>query len=146
MDTQTLIEQEAEAWVRAVKKAEEKIKAEEKEKIKAEEEMKFGKLSKGLVNNPFNEPNNISNELASFLGISFGSKLSRTKVVSVINTYIRVNNLTDETNKRKINADDKLINLFKLNEGDELTYFNMSRYLAPHISHPKIIIGHKQKK
>lgn len=32
MDTQTLIEQQAEAWVRAVKKAEEKIKAEEKEK------------------------------------------------------------------------------------------------------------------
>jgi hypothetical protein len=39
MDNQSL-EQRAEAWVRAVKKAEEKIKAEEMEKIKAEDEMK----------------------------------------------------------------------------------------------------------
>ena len=38
MDTQTLIEQHAEAWVRAVKKAEEKIKAEEEKKIEKKRE------------------------------------------------------------------------------------------------------------
>ena len=48
MDTQTLIEQQAEAWVRAVKKAEEKIKAEEKEKIKAEKKNKIRKRE-GMV-------------------------------------------------------------------------------------------------
>ncbi len=47
MDTQTLIEQQAEAWVRAVKKAEAKIKAEEEEKKREERknmEEKYGKI------------------------------------------------------------------------------------------------------
>lgn len=48
MDTQTLIEQEAEAWVRAVKKAEEKIKAEEKEKIKTEKKIRLEKQKEWL--------------------------------------------------------------------------------------------------
>lgn len=78
------------------------------------------------------EPRQISNELAKFLGKPVGSKMLRTDVARHINRYIRTNNLQDNMNRRRINPDKKLASLLKLGENDELTYFNLQRYMKHH--------------
>ena len=80
----------------------------------------------------FVKPTRISDELASFLGKDKGSEMARTDVTREINKYIRAHNLQDAANGRKINPDQKLQTLLKLKKTDELTYFNLQRYMSPH--------------
>jgi upstream activation factor subunit UAF30 len=80
----------------------------------------------------FVKPTKISDELANFLEKPVGSEMARTDVTREINTYIRAHKLQDKDNGRKINPDPKLAELLKLNKTDELTYFNLQRYMSPH--------------
>jgi upstream activation factor subunit UAF30 len=82
----------------------------------------------------FVKPTKISDELAKFLDKPIGSEMARTEVTRDINKYIRSNNLQDSENGRKINADSKLASLLKLKKNDELTYFNLQRYMSPHFA------------
>jgi upstream activation factor subunit UAF30 len=82
----------------------------------------------------FVKPTPISKELAEFLGKTDGSEMARTEVTREINAYIRNNNLQDKENGRRINPDAKLKSLLKLKKGEELTYFNLQRYMSPHFS------------
>ena len=82
----------------------------------------------------FVKPTRISDELANFLGKDVGTEMARTAVTRDINVYIRTNNLQDAANGRKINPDDKLATLLKLQKTDELTYFNLQRYMSCHFS------------
>jgi upstream activation factor subunit UAF30 len=82
----------------------------------------------------FVKPTLISNELATFLGKTQGSEMARTEVTREINAYIREHKLQDPQNGRKINADTKLSNLLKLEKSDELTYFNLQKYMSPHFA------------
>lgn len=80
----------------------------------------------------FVKPTKISDELAAFLGKDKGAELARTTVTKEINAYIRANKLQDESNGRKINPDAKLAALLKLKKTDELTYFNLQKYMSHH--------------
>ena len=82
----------------------------------------------------FCSPYKISDELAEFLGKISGTEMSRVDVTREINKYIRLNNLEDSETKRNINPDTKLSTLFKLNNGDELTYLNIQKYITPHFN------------
>jgi upstream activation factor subunit UAF30 len=82
----------------------------------------------------FVKPTRISDELATFLGKDKGAEMARTAVTRDINTYIRTNKLQDEQNGRKINPDAKLAALLKLKKTDELTYFNLQKYMSHHFS------------
>jgi len=82
----------------------------------------------------FVKPTKISDELAKFLEKPIGSEMARTDVTREINQYIRKHNLQDKENGRKINPDAKLQTLLKLKKTDELTYFNLQRYMSPHFS------------
>jgi upstream activation factor subunit UAF30 len=82
----------------------------------------------------FVKPTRISDELASFLGKEKGSEMARTAVTRDINSYIRTHNLQDASNGRKINPDAKLAALLKLGDKDELTYFNLQRFMSPHFA------------
>lgn len=82
----------------------------------------------------FVKPTLISNELAAFLGKPEGSVLARTEVTREVNAYIRAQKLQDKDNGRKINPDAKLLKLLKLKKGDELTYFNLQKYMAGHFA------------
>ena len=82
----------------------------------------------------FVKPTKISGELADFLGKPKGTEMARTEVTREINGYIRLHNLQDPANGRIILADDKLSVLLKLTDGDELTYFNLQRYMSPHFA------------
>lgn len=82
----------------------------------------------------FVKPTLISDQLASFLGKPKGSELARTEVTREINAYIRANKLQDPENGRKINPDKKLKSLLALTAADELTYFNLQKYMSPHFA------------
>jgi len=82
----------------------------------------------------FVKPTKISDELATFLGKAKGSEMARTEVTREINAYIREHKLQDKDNGRVINADKKLSSLLKLKSNDELTYFNLQKYMSPHFA------------
>lgn len=82
----------------------------------------------------FVKPTKISLELSSFLGKPKGTEMARTEVTREINSYIRAHKLQDPKNGRRILADAKLRKLLKLKKDDELTYFNLQRYMSPHFA------------
>jgi len=82
----------------------------------------------------FVKPTAISKELANFLNKPHGAEMARTEVTREINNYIRQHKLQDPKNGRHILADSKLRKLLKLKKDDELTYFNLQRYMSPHFA------------
>jgi hypothetical protein len=80
----------------------------------------------------FVKPTRISDELAQFLGKTVGTEMARTDVSKEINTYIQANGLQDKQNGRRIHPDEKLTKLLKVTKDDELTYFNLQRYMKHH--------------
>jgi chromatin remodeling complex protein RSC6 len=58
--------------------------------------------------------------------------MARTEVSKEINAYIRANKLQDKDNGRKIIPDAKLSTLLKTQPSDELTYFNLQRFMKHH--------------
>jgi len=80
----------------------------------------------------FVKPTTISTELANFLNRPKGEQMARTEVTREINAYIRKHSLQDPENGRKINPDGALSVLLKLTPQDELTYFNLQKYMSPH--------------
>lgn len=108
-------------WSREVKAA---------QKVSSKRKRKAGnRAPSGFV-----KPTKISDELANFLEKPVGSEMARTEVTRDINKYIRTHNLQDKENGRKINPDNKLAALLKLKKTDELTYFNLQRYMSPHFA------------
>jgi len=104
------------------------LKASQKQSIKRK------RKSGNRAPSGFVKPTLISDELAMFLEKPSGSEMARTEVTRDINKYIRTNNLQDKENGRKINPDKKLASLLKLKATDELTYFNLQRYMSPHFA------------
>ena len=91
------------------------------------------KNKKGTRNpSGFVKPTRMSAQLAAFLGKEEGSEMARTEVTREINKYIRAHNLQDPANGRKINPDNALATLLKVGKDDELTYFNLQKYMSPH--------------
>jgi chromatin remodeling complex protein RSC6 len=82
----------------------------------------------------FVKPTLITDELAKFLGKPSGTEMARTEVTREINSYIRANKLQDSNNGRKILADDALSTLLRLSPKDELTYFNLQKYMSCHFA------------
>lgn len=80
----------------------------------------------------FTKPTPITPELATFIGKPAGTEMARTDVTKEINAYVRAHNLQDKDNGRKIIPDKKLSALLKVGKDDELTYFNLQKYLSPH--------------
>ena len=75
-------------------------------------------------------PTKITDKLSVFLGKEKDTKMTRMDVSREIYKYIGLNNLQDNKNKTIINPDTKISTLFGLNNGDELTYFNIQKYIG----------------
>jgi chromatin remodeling complex protein RSC6 len=84
----------------------------------------------------FVKPTLVTDELATFLGKPSGTEMARTEVTREINKYIRAHNLQNPQNGRHIIPDAALAKLLKLKKDDELTYFNLQRYMSPHFPKP----------
>ncbi len=82
----------------------------------------------------FTKATQISVELATFLGKPKGTEMARTDVTKELQQYILKHNLQDPKNGRHILADKKLQKLLRMNKEDQLTYFNLQKYMKPHFA------------
>jgi len=80
----------------------------------------------------FAKPALISSELCNFLGKPEGTEMARTEVTKYLTKYIKEHNLQDETNRRKILPDNSLQKLLNVQGTDEVTYFNLQKYMKVH--------------
>lgn len=82
----------------------------------------------------FAKPTEISQQLCDFLNKPYGTEMARTEVTKYINEYIKSNNLQQTQDKRKIVPDNKLSQLLGCKKNDEVTYFNLQKWMKPHFS------------
>ena len=85
--------------------------------------------TKRKPNAAFMKPMNISSTLAAVIG---SNPMPRTEVTSKLWGYIKKNNLQDKTNRRMINADDKLKDVFGGKK--QVSMFEMTKLVNKQLS------------
>ena len=70
--------------------------------------------------------------MRGFLNLGPEDKISRSEVTRAINVYIKERGLKDKTNGRQINLDDNLRALLRPDEGVEVTFLNLQKFVSPH--------------
>ena len=116
---------EAQAQLKVVKKEYERLK-------KTAEKVERKRANARSTPNGFAKPTKISDELCVFLGVAKGTEKSRTEVTREINKYVKAKNLSDPKNKRIIRPDATLKKLLNSTDKDEVTYFNLQKFLKHH--------------
>ncbi len=86
------------------------------------------KAGKRKPNAAFMKPMTPSSTLAAVIG---SSQMPRTEVTSKLWGYIKRNNLQDKTNRRMINADDKLRDVFGGKR--QVSMFEMTKLVSKHL-------------
>jgi len=86
----------------------------------------------------FAKPTVISSELCNFLGKPEGTEMARTEVTKFLTQYIAEHKLQDQKNRRKILPDKPLQKLLNANSNDEVTYFNLQKYMKVHFPKSKV--------
>ena len=84
--------------------------------------------AKRKPNAAFMKPMTISSTLAAVIG---SNPMPRTEVTSKLWGYIKKNNLQDKTNRRMINADDKLRDVFGGKK--QVSMFEMTKLVSKHL-------------
>ena len=80
----------------------------------------------------FAKPGPVSEELSKFLKLGKDELIARTEVTKRITKYCQEKNLQKAEDKRTIHADKALRDLLRLKKGDELTFFNLQKYMKVH--------------
>ena len=80
----------------------------------------------------FSKPGPISDELRTFLKLGKDDLIARTEVTKKITSYCKDNNLQNLDDKRIILPDKALQKLLRIKKSDELTYFNLQKYMKVH--------------
>ena len=100
-------------------------------KSRASSERKSSGLPSGIT-----KPVSISDELARFLGVEIGTLVPRNEVTKGVSSYVRKFELSDPANKQKFvlntKAEGKVLFTLLGNPTEEVTYFNLQRYLKHH--------------
>ena len=84
--------------------------------------------AKRKPNAAFMKPMTVSSTLAAVIG---SNPMPRTEVTSKLWGYIKKNNLQDKTNRRMINADDKLKEVFGGKK--QVSMFEMTKLVSKHL-------------
>ena len=82
----------------------------------------------------FAKPSPITNELCLFMNLPENSEVARTEVTQYIIKYIRDHNLQHTGNRKIIIPDQALKLLIGSNDEDEVTYFNLQKYMNKHFN------------
>ena len=80
----------------------------------------------------FAKPQNVTNDLCTFMGKTKGTKIARTEVTQYLIKYIKDNNLQNNEDKKNIIPDKKLKKLLKLKKKVQLKYFNLQKFMNVH--------------
>ena len=80
----------------------------------------------------FAKPTPLSDAMCVFLKEPKGTEMSRTDVTRGISKYIRENDLQNPNNRRQIFPNKELRKLLAVPQEDELTFFNLQKYLKVH--------------
>ncbi len=80
----------------------------------------------------FAVPTPISAELCDFMKRPHGSEVARTEVTQYIINYIKTNNLQFPQNRKVIKPDKSLKTLLGVPVNEEVTYFNLQRFMNRH--------------
>jgi len=80
----------------------------------------------------FSKPGQVSSELRTFLKIGKDELVARTEVTKKINIYCKEKGLQDMKDKRKLLPDKTLTKLLRIKKGEELTFFNLQKYMKVH--------------
>ena len=84
------------------------------------------------VMNGFSKPGPVSDELRKFFSLGKEDLIARTEVTKKITEYCQQNKLQNEKDKRIILPDKALSKLLRIKKGEELTYFNLQKYMKVH--------------
>ena len=95
--------------------------------------------SEKKVQSGITKPTKVSDAMCEFMGRDKGSLIARTEVTKFITNYIRDNNLKDAKVRRHINPDTRLRSLLSIPQNDQLTYFNLQKYMSSHF--PKAAVA-----
>ena len=74
----------------------------------------------------------VSDEMRKFLGMKKDELISRTDVTKRIHEYCKTKNLQNPADKRHIKADASLRKLLKMSKDDDLTFFNLQKFMKVH--------------
>ena len=112
-----------------IRQLEKNIKKEMKglKKVAEKSKNKGNKKPSGFAN-----PTKVTKELCEFMNKQEGTQIARTEVTRALISYIKANNLQNKSNKKIILPDQKLQFLLGINEEQELTYFNLQKYMNKH--------------
>jgi hypothetical protein len=91
------------------------------------------------ANNAFLKLRPITDELASFMGLSPKSQRSQTDVTKFISTYVKTHSCFDPNFKRRIIPDAKLAKLLRVKDGQEVTYLNLQSFLKVHFIKTEVV-------
>ena len=80
----------------------------------------------------FAKPSKVTKELCEFMNKAEGSEIARTEVTRALVAYIKENKLENAKNSKIISPDEKLKILLGLDDSQELTYFNIQKYMNKH--------------
>jgi chromatin remodeling complex protein RSC6 len=80
----------------------------------------------------FAKPSKVTKELCEFMNKNEGTEIARTEVTKALVAYIKQNKLENEKNSKIITPDQKLKFLLGIEDGEELTYFNIQKYMNKH--------------
>lgn len=80
----------------------------------------------------FAKPGKVTKELCEFMDKEEGTEIARTEVTRALVAYIKKNNLENTTNSKIINPDQKLKVLLGIEEGQELNYFTIQKFMNKH--------------
>jgi chromatin remodeling complex protein RSC6 len=74
----------------------------------------------------------VSAEMGKFLGLKKDELISRTDVTKKIHEYCKAKDLQNPADKRHIKADAPLRKLLKMSKDDDLTFFNLQKFMKVH--------------
>ena len=109
-----------------------------KKQVKRENKQLNKKLNKLKLNKKIKKPSGfakpvpITKELCEFLGKPEDTLVNRTEVTRFIIKYIKDNHLQSISEKKRIIPDDKLQHLLDVDSTEEITYFNIQKYMNQH--------------
>ena len=96
---------------------------------KLQKQIDKGKERKPRKPSGFAQPTKISKELCEFMNVSEDTEIARTEVTKYVIQYIKDNDLQSEDEKNVIIPDEKLQKILENTNDDQITFFNIQRYM-----------------